>query len=258
MTHPTASDPTSTRKRAQTRLAPKLDKHLLAYATAASAAGIGLLAQPAEAKIVYTAAHTTIQGNGGNLNLDLNNDGIADFIIFNGFPEGVRHPEGAFGYGLNIYPAQAGNEIWGALSAKGFECAAALPPSVKVGPGAAFQSESLALFLASGSYTRGVTEHCPWASKHRGAFVGLKFVVDGQTHYGWAHITVGSTTVLNGYAYETVANQPISTGKTNGPVENAAVSSLPLSPSPQPATLNLLAQGSPGLAIWRRPEELES
>lgn len=86
MTHPTASDPTSTRKRAQTRLAPKLDKHLLAYATAASAAGVGLLAQPAEAKIVYTAAHTTIQGNGGNLNLDLNNDGIADFIIFNGFP----------------------------------------------------------------------------------------------------------------------------------------------------------------------------
>jgi hypothetical protein len=143
-----------TPRRNLARLTPTLDKQLLAYATAATAAGIGLLAQPAEAKIVYTAANTTIQGNGGNLNLDLNNDGIADFIIFNGFPEGVRHPEGAFGYGLNIYPAQAGNEIWGVLSAKGFECAAALPPSVKVGPGAAFQSRSIALFLASGSYTR--------------------------------------------------------------------------------------------------------
>jgi len=89
-----------TPRRNLARLTPTLDKQLLAYATAATAAGIGLLAQPAEAKIVYTAANTTIQGNGGNLNLDLNNDGIADFTIFNGFPEGVRHPEGAFGYGL--------------------------------------------------------------------------------------------------------------------------------------------------------------
>jgi len=238
------------------RLTPTLDKQLLAYATAATAAGIGLLAQPAEAKIVYTAANTTIQGNGGNLNLDLNNDGIADFIIFNGFPEGVRHPEGAFDYGLNIYPAQAGNEIWGALSAKGWDCAAALPPSVKVGPGAAFQAESLPLFLASGSYTRGATEHCPWASKHRGAFVGLKFVVGGQTHYGWAHITVASNgTVLNGYAYETVPNQPLLTGKTSGPVVETQAS-LFFVLEEQPASLGLLAPGADGLAIWRRSEEI--
>ncbi len=260
MTSPTAADPISTRKRAQARLAPKLDKHLLAYATAASAAGVGFLAlaQSAEAKIVYTVANTTIKANGGSVNLDLNNDGIADFTIDNSFFNGHHYPEGAFASALTIYPAQAGNEVWGIHSAKGFECAAALPAAVKVGPGAAFQAGYLPLWQASGSYTRGGTEHCPWASKHRGAFLGLKFVVGGQTHYGWAHITVGSTTVLNGYAYETVANQPISTSKTNGPVENAAVSVPPVSPSSQPATLNLLAQGSSGLTIWRKPEELES
>jgi hypothetical protein len=135
-----------TPRRNLARLTPTLDKQLLAYATAATAAGIGLLAQPAEAKIVYTAANTTIQGNGGNLNLDLNNDGIADFTIFNGFPEGVRHPEGAFGYGLISIRRKRATKFG--------ECAAALPPSVKVGPGAAFQSRSIALFLASGSYTR--------------------------------------------------------------------------------------------------------
>jgi hypothetical protein len=242
-------------KRALAPLAPTLDKNLLAYAAAATAAGIGLLAQPAEAKIVYTVANTTIQGN-GSLNLDLNNDGIADFTIFNGFEAGVRHPEGGFNYGLNIYPAQAGNEIWGVLSAKGWECAAALPDSVKVGPGAPFQSKYLPMAQASGSYTRGATEHCPWASKHRGAFLGLKFVVDGQIHYGWAHVTVGSTsTVLNGYAYETVPNKPLITGKTSGPVVNTAANVLAV-PDRQPASLGLLARGAESLAVWRRTEEI--
>jgi hypothetical protein len=249
----------ATKNRRQARslacLNPQLDKKLLAYAATATAAGIGLLAQPAEAKIVYTAANTTIQGN-SSLSLDLNNDGIADFVIFNGFENGVRHPEGAFGYALNIYPALKGNEIWGFLSAKGVECAAALPPSIKVGPGAAFQSKSVPLYEASGSYTRGATEHCPWANKHRGAFLGLKFVVDGQTHYGWAHLTVtGSGTVLNGYAYETVPNQALLTGKTSGPVESAD-SFAPIHPlAPTPPTLGLLARGESGLHVWRRPEE---
>jgi hypothetical protein len=241
-------------KRTLARLTPPLDKQLLAYVTAATAAGVGLLAQPAEAKIVYTVANTTIKANGGSVNLDLNNDGIADFIIDNSFVDGVRHPEGFFASALTIYPVQAANEIWGVLSAKGWECAAALPPAVKVGPGAAFQPKYLPLWEASGSYTRGATEHCPWASKHRGAFLGLKFVVKGQTHYGWAHITVGSTTVLNAYAYETVPNQPILTGKISGPVAETQASLLSV-PNPQPASLGLLARGAEGLAIWRRTEE---
>jgi len=51
-------------------------------------------------------------------------------------------------------------------------------------------------------------------------------------------------------------NQSIQTGKTSGPV-SIAQSEL-MNPSvPQP-TLGLLAQGSRGLSIWRRPEEQES
>jgi len=100
-----------------------------------------------------------------------------------------------------------------------------------------------------------VTEHCPWGSKHRGAFLGLKFVVDGQAHYGWAHVTVGgNSTVLNGYAYETVPNQPLLTGKTSGPVAETQASLTPI-PEQQPASLGLLARGADGLAIWRRTDE---
>jgi len=58
---------------------------LNAYALAASAAGVGILAlaQPAEAKIVYTPTNVTIVGPNGSYNLDLNNDGQIDFTIRN-------------------------------------------------------------------------------------------------------------------------------------------------------------------------------
>ena len=50
------------------------------YAVMASAAGVGMLAlsHPAEAKIVYTPAHTLID-SGQTVPLDLNHDGKADF-----------------------------------------------------------------------------------------------------------------------------------------------------------------------------------
>jgi hypothetical protein len=255
MIRPTAN--ASAKTKLQTQLEKRLDTRLIAYAAAASAAGVGLLAQSAEAKIVYTQANVDIVRNQAAVNIDLNNDGVIDFSLFYAAGFVVLHngnlpPEGSFGSGLNIYPAQAANEVWGIKSTKGWECAAALPNGVKVGPGAAFQNHYLPLWAASGSYTRGATEHCPWRDQHRGAFLGLKFVVNGETHYGWAHVTVGSTTVLNGYAYETVPNQPIDTGKTSGPVADL---DMPILPGPQPASLGMLSQGSRSLSIWRREEE---
>ena len=258
MTQPTASAKNADATRLATRLAPKLDKQLLAYATAASAAGVSLFVQSAQAKVVYTAANTTITYN-QSVNLDLTNDGTADFVLNLNFGQGRRYPEGGAFYALMLYPTQTANEIWGVVSARGSQCAAALPAGVRVGAGAPFQQHYLPLWDAFASYTRGVSEHCPWNGLHRGAFVGLKFVVNGLTHYGWAHVTLKSSTsaVLDGYAYETVPNQAIATGKTSGPVSIAELNVTPL-PAPQPATLGMLAQGSRGLDIWRRPEELSA
>src|SRR5579864_169375 len=66
--------------RAASRLSENLDKNLTAYAIAAGAAGVGLLAlaQPADAKIVYTPAHKNI---GAQTFIDLNHDGINDFKL---------------------------------------------------------------------------------------------------------------------------------------------------------------------------------
>jgi hypothetical protein len=242
-----------TLKRNLARLTPILDKRILAYATAATAAGVGLLGQPAEAKIVYTPADVSIPTT-GNVIVDLNHDGVADFALYRFFGgEGNRHPEGVSASGLAIGGYQA-NQIR-SVQSRGIGCAEALPNGAKIGPGQPFGGE-IDLFVAQGSYNKARTEHCKWGYEHHGAFLGLKFTISGQTHYGWAHVTVTpSGAVLNGYAYETVANQPILAGKTSGPVVETQASLLPV-PEQQPASLGLLARGADGLAIWRRSEEI--
>jgi hypothetical protein len=65
-------------------LSNSLHQRLNAYAIVASAAGVGLLALvlPAEGKIVYTKAHKVI-GPNSFFQLDLNHDGISDFVFAN-------------------------------------------------------------------------------------------------------------------------------------------------------------------------------
>lgn len=99
-----------------------------------------------------------------------------------------------------------------------------------------------------------------WRDVH-GLYLGLKFVIGTETHYGWARFNVTNggqsgaaiTATLTGYAYESVANRPILTGKTHGPTgpEPLAMNPTP----PQPATLGVLARGAMGLTAWRREEE---
>ncbi len=59
-----------------------LHQRLNAYALAASAAGVSVLAltQAAQAKIVYTKTHHVI-GKNSTFKLDLNHDGITDFTL---------------------------------------------------------------------------------------------------------------------------------------------------------------------------------
>jgi hypothetical protein len=255
---PTAAPaPKSTRN----RLANTLDKQLFAYAAAATAAGVGLLAasQSAEAKIVYTAANVAIPVN-TIFNLDLNNDGIPDFGFYF-YTYGPRKPIAPppLGYhqdNLVLEPSKAGNEVWGIESSKGTaDCAAALPPSVKVGPGAAFQSHSV-LLAGSGGTAYSNLLRCNFENRARGAFIGLKFLINGQTHYGWAHVgaVYHNHATLDGYAYETVPNQSILTGKTSGPV-SPTTSKLNPPTQLEPGTLGMLARGADVLSLWRRLEE---
>lgn len=241
-------------------LSESCNRRLNAYALAAGAAGLGLLAwgPPAEGKIVYTQADMPLM-NHGQVFFDLNHDGVNDFSFYG---QSVSHRSvSTFFFRLTLSPAQHGNAIWEAESNGHASCAASLPQGTRVGPKRPFQANRAVLLDWSGG-PNGGTAYCPWAGKTGTTYVGLKFEIKGQTHFGWARIKTTSIAPYNisltGYAYETIPNKPILTAKTKGPREMTKVSQPPRgalnSPLPAPATVGVLALGWPALSIWRRRE----
>jgi len=225
-----------------------LEKSLSVYAVAATASGVSLLAlaSSAEARIVYTPADTHILVNGGAVLLDLNHDAIADFYFLNESRTFSHNGEAVLFAG----PKDQRNEIWGkgvCFSSLGIrQCASALHPGFHVGPSKSyFQKGKLRLMAAlSESFVYSGTNG-QWLYTQR-RYLGFKFVINGQPHYGWARFTVTPIgfviqATLTGYAYETIPNKQIITGKINGP----DVVVLP------PASLGHLAQGASAIPVWR-------
>ncbi len=222
--------PQSLRRRTTTTLPISLQKRLGQYALAASAAGVGALALavPAEGKIIYTHIHKTIATNEHYL-LDLNHDGVPDFIVSNvlTLPFGdlfvcPNHPIGSCFAQSQTQP----NEIWGNL--KHSYWASALARSVKVAPNAKrFMPHHyfMAGFSCQPSGCTHPSDSGPWKGNVRGKYLGLKFLIKGKVHYGWARLNVSYlpnqhgndlTALLTGYAYETIPNKHIVTGQTHG------------------------------------------
>jgi len=98
-------------------------------------------------------------------------------------------------------------------------------------------------------------------------YLGLKLIINGETHFGWARLTVQVSepsilAELSGYAYETTPNQAILAGKTSGAAADSGSTRtrLPHStprvgqPGSQPTSLGLLALGAQGIPFWRREE----
>jgi hypothetical protein len=234
------------------QLSERFTVNLNAYALAAGAAGVSLLAmiQPAEADVVYTPANQSIPTN-QFFSIDLNHDGSPDFR----FLQGTFHYHN-FTENLSVWPLGR-NRI--AQSSKGF--AAALPMGASIGPHQTLdKTNRLAVvetrgFQYGSTYTGVYTRHVygPWAYAQN-RYLGVGFTIDGTVHYGWIRISVVLQTerfqaTITGYAYETVANQTIHAGQLT---EEA---SLPQGSAPvAQRSLGMLALGSPGLDLWRRED----
>jgi hypothetical protein len=219
--------------RSKRDLNSKLERNLVSYATVAGAAGVTLLAlaQPAAARIVYTATNQRIAGH---TFLDLNNDGINDFEFTKHVSTSVTVPrhetftENSLGV-LQVYGVNATNQVWGQGA-----YASRLSAGVSVGSNGQFPGGKL---MGGFSGTDGSPHFYsgPWlggGGPHQG-YLGLKFIINGETHFGWARVKEEITinplkfkVVLTGYAYETVPNQPIVTGKTSGTDTPSAPGSL--------------------------------
>jgi hypothetical protein len=233
------------RPRTPSKLSESLHRRLNSYALAASAAGVATLAlaNPAEAKIVYTKAHQQIPPN-TQFNLDLNHDNITDFTLSNtyGFVSTF-----SVGGALAIVNA-SGNEVMGYCTStcRDYAFASALPAGMKIQLNRKFKAKNK-LFMV-GSFrvpTSTGFEGQWWNVKNR--YLGLQFAITGKTHYGWARLNVSCasykcTGLLTGYAYETMANKSIIAGKTHGKDVITV----------EPATLGHLAQGASGFSAWRR------
>jgi hypothetical protein len=249
--------------------------HLHAYALAAGAAGVSLLAlvQPSEAEIVYTPVDEII-GRQGTYKLDLNNDGIDDFIIEE------RPSRDSFASIQQLFARiPTGNFVKCASSeciSTNSDVAAAIPLGARIGPGERGWIPYLAWMAFEELAKRGTVLYThPWVNV-TDRYLGLEFQINGETHYGWARLTVRFLpgppeertweARLTGYAYETTADTAINAGQTEGDADKASLdrNSVPgfsgasgaltvEAPAvAEPAPLGALALGAGGLVLWRR------
>lgn len=229
------------------QLSEPLHKRLNAYALAASASGVGVLAlaQSAEAKIVYTPAHVVIGSADREIHyLDVNHDGIADFkFIASHWSTSTRT---SFAYVL-FNRVGYSNEVRG----YGHWYDSALRQGAMVGlNGLSFRNNNGGMGLVVSDRQGHPVFDGAWANSGKGVksrYLGFRFMISGMPHFGWARIKsfkfskapVNFTLILTGYAYETIPNKPIIAGKTHGKDER---------------TLGRLAQGASGVAVRRQEQ----
>jgi hypothetical protein len=235
----------------------RIDHQLTVYALAATAAGVSLLAlaEPSEAKIIYTKSHKVIKTN-NIYPLDVNHDRSIDFLI-----QEAGFPFSGTSFGFNgLYAKGAfGNGVRGSKN-----LASALNQGVPIGPHQQFINSTssgygVVMFQARCGGEGSCTTSGKWANVNN-RYLGLKFRIHGKTHYGWARLNVTVTqqrqitATLTGYAYETIPNQGIHAGQThdtddlsaNSEANSSGLSSpgmVPVSPALRPVSLGGLARG---------------
>jgi len=209
-----------------------LNRRLNTYAQVASAAGVSVLALagPSEAKVIYTETYQVTQ-SGLPLYIDVNNDGIKDFVLRTMFYRGtsglqVGLDASGFRNASNVVAGRRYSSSGGYF----FSAASALRAGGQIGPKGNFSVHLP--FMAEEVFKKDAgsqySDLGPWAGKGKGVtdrYLGLKFVIDGEVHYGWARLSVtlghhrqsGDVTgTLTGYAYETVPDKAIVAGKIAG------------------------------------------
>jgi len=195
----------------------------LAIAIILAGAGLFALAWPAGAQIVYKPTVITVKEN-SSYNLDLNKDGVTDFIISTNQSVQRCGPGQQGPYDTVAETAASGNAAVGSP-------AALLQEGQQIGPSQAFYGGTGGMawtFFCNGGSTGGDNwideQYCGYMCEHLTfltGYLGLMFQVNGETYYGWALLSVklrrenfDLVVTLHGYAYETTPGVPINAGQT--------------------------------------------
>jgi len=188
-------------------------------------AGAVVSAAGAQAQVVYTDvnpdySHDAPQNNGFAVYpLDLNNDQTIDFVIASRdtvTTATVRYTLAA--------PYGAGNAVAGENPA-GYDYALALDINSMV-------DSTLNWIAATNTMAYNVDSANPYNENWNGVtdkYLGLKFVVGANTHYGWARLdsyAIGDSIVLKDYAFEATPNVGIMTGNMGASLTETQVENL--------------------------------
>jgi hypothetical protein len=245
----------------KTAISETLDHRLKLYCVAAAAAGVSVLAlaQPTEAEVLFKRQR--IQIGSTPVLIDLNHDGIADFQF-------AVHCTAVYHVGsfctLSVAPLEGGAVVgFQSWEGRPGPFASALSPGAEVGHFSPFAEGGVVIdrnvqgFCDDSSCSPGSASYGAWINNPPNRFLGVKFLIDDQIHYGWVRMQVnGLSGTIVGYAYETVPNRPIIAhdppeGSANNAESPQKDQSLWGSPS-----LGMLALGADGVALWRHDETL--
>ena len=189
-------------------------------------AGAVVSAAGAQAQVVYTDvnpdySHDAPQNNGVAVYpLDLNNDQTPDFLIVS---RDTVTPNATVRLTIAA-PYGAGNAVAGENPA-GYDYALALDMNSMV-------DSTLNWIAATNTMAFNIDSANPYNENWNGVtdkYLGLKFVVGGNTHYGWARLdsyAIGDSIVLKDYAFEATPNVGILTGAMGASLTETQVENL--------------------------------
>ena len=129
----------------------------------------------------------------------------------------------------------------------------------QIGPPEHFNSDSFVAIERGHGSGRSFAGN--WGGNPKNRYLGVRFLIDGETHYGWVRLTVTTQShpylfggTITAYAYETVPNKAILAGSAEKSASDVKAQNATEKPSG--ASLGMLALGVDGLALWRREETL--
>ena len=249
------------------KLASWIDQQLNAYAVAASAAGVALLAcsVPADARVICANTHKSLVGT-QTIPLNPAKEKFPPFNLAQSFHHSSSSTSVFFFNRAFLTPnTQAANDL---LATNGLP--AALVKGTVIGAKGRFgKGNSYGMLFTYGNYGGGTINH------HRGNFpltktgyLGFKFSIAGKTHYGWARLKVDvkkpqAFATLLGFGYQTIAGKAIHAGSCTTVDESTSsdenISQVPIESvslraagrdteaarKAKSATLGVLARGRP-------------
>ena len=189
-------------------------------------AGAVVSAAGAQAQVVYTDvnpdySHDAPQNNGFAIYpLDLNNDQTVDFVIAS---RDTVTPNATVRLTLAA-PYGAGNAVAGENPA-GYDYALALDINSMV-------DSTLNWIAATNTMAYNNNSANPYNENWNGVtdkYLGLKFVVGANTHYGWARLdsyAIGDSIVVKDYAFNATPNVGIMTGNMGASLTETQVENL--------------------------------